>query len=183
MFTSVGRIAAVLGAVLFACAARRATAAVLDPRFGAAVEFQNLGTTFYEGQYSAGGSTATGPGGAVVAEGGAGFSNSPPSHVNTTSIPAAASSPAPTSSTGSTFSVAGGGSADVPRPYGGNWNGAGGAVVRFDCSSAPRSYAVARSPPGYAESNVNGAPARVHSPIDSGDFVTGVRGRMRSTPG
>src|SRR5690349_20295514 len=68
-------------------AARGSSAAVLDPRYGAGVDLQNLGDYHYEGQSSAGGSVATGDGGAVVAEGGANFHGSPPTWVNTTSAP------------------------------------------------------------------------------------------------
>lgn len=176
MSSSLIRTAKLLGAAMIVCAVNYAAAAPLDPRYGAAVELQNLGTYLYEGQTSAGGSITTGPGGAVVTEGAAGFSNSPASLANATSVIGRGVVARAYLFDTLTFAVAGGGTADVPVRMAGRWNGAGAASVRYSLYLGTREYTGRASPTGFNDSYAGGAPVPSAFTFGSGDFTTGVIG-------
>lgn len=176
MWISVVRAGKIFGAVLLICAARHAAAAPLDPRYGAGVELDNFGTYLYEDQTSAGGSVSTGPGGAVLTEGAAGFSNSPPTHVNTSSIPGRGVIARAYLFDSLTFHVAGGGSAQVPIRMAGNWTGHLAGTVDYYFVVGPTTFVGRASPTGFKESYVNGAPTSSAFTFASGDYETGVIG-------
>lgn len=117
-----------LGAVLLFCSAQQA-AAQLDPSYGAVVELFNLAPYSYAGQRAAGGSVTTGVGGAVLTEGGAGFSGSPAINVNVTTILGREATARGYIFDTLTFAVASGGSALVPVRMAGRWGGLGGGVT------------------------------------------------------
>lgn len=117
-----------LGAVLLFCFAQQA-AAQLDPRYGAVVELFNLAPYSYAGQRTAGGSVTTGVGGAVLTEGGAGFSGSPAINVNVTTVLGREATARAYIFDTLTFDVASGGSALVPVRMAGRWGGLGGTVT------------------------------------------------------
>jgi hypothetical protein len=143
-------------ALLVLSAAGHALAAPLDPRYGAGVELQNLGTTLYEGQRSASGRVATGTDGTVITEGGADFSGSPASYVYATSAPGRGVIARAYLLDTLTFDVAGGGFAEVPVRMAGTWRGVSGVDYFFVVG--PTTY-VGRGSSGVGESYVNGAPA------------------------
>jgi hypothetical protein len=164
------------GALLGLCVHRQSSAAVLDPRYSAGVDLQNLGDYHYEGQSSAGGRIATGTDAAVVTEGGAAFSQSPAEWVNTTSVPGRGVTARAYLDDTLTFHVPGGGATDVDVHMAGNWRAARAGEVDYILIAGTKRYAGRAFATGVSESTINGAPTASTFRIASGDATNGVLG-------